>query len=92
MRGHVVLLQISRKVDFVRLIIAQKALGSQRLIPSTPRFEIGMRVSGDRKGNNVTGFLEGTTSSISSGCQKVEYIQRDVQALSFRSFYFLFDA
>ena len=92
MRGHVVLLRISRKVDFVRLIIAQKALGSQSLIPRTPRFEIGMRVSGGRKGNNVTGVLEGTTSSISSGCQKVEYIQRDVQALIFRPFYFLFDA
>jgi len=87
-----VLLQISRKVDFVRLIIAQKAIGSQRLIPRTPRFEVGMGVSGDRKGNNVMGFLEGTTNSISSGCHKVEYVQRDVQALIFRPFYFLFDA
>ena len=90
MRGHVVLLRISRKVDFVRLIIAQKALGSQRLIPRTPSFKVGMRVSGGRKGNNARGFLEGTTSSISSGCQKVGRIQRDVQANIVRSFSIFF--
>ena len=86
MRGHVVLLQISRKVDFVRLIIAQKALGSQRLIPRTPRFEVGMGVSGNSKGNDVLGFLECATSPISSGYQKVGCMQRDGQANIFCSF------